>query len=65
MGEKTTQVPRRTMWGINDVAMRLHVHQNTVRNLVSRGELKAYVIGRQYRFERADVEAYIASAATI
>ncbi len=49
------------MLDLESVAQRLNVSVNTVRNLVKRGELPAYRIGNQLRFEEEEVKAYIAS----
>ena len=43
----------------DDVARYLNVHRKTVINLVERGELRGYRVGRNWRFRRDDVEAYL------
>ena len=43
----------------DDVARYLNVHRKTVINLVERGELKGYRVGRNWRFRKGDVEAYL------
>ncbi|GAC1643056.1 MAG: hypothetical protein NVS4B12_06900 [Ktedonobacteraceae bacterium] len=42
------------------VAAMLQLHPRTVKNLANRGELVGVIIGNAWRFEEADVEAYIA-----
>ncbi len=42
-----------------DIAERLRVEVVTVRRLVNRGELAAYRVGGEFRFSRADLEAYL------
>lgn len=41
-----------------EVAGILRVAKNTVYELVKRGELKAYRVGKKIRFNRADIDAY-------
>lgn len=41
------------------VAHRLDVHPRTLRRLVADGEIRAYRVGRQLRFDPADVEAFL------
>lgn len=41
-----------------EVADTLRIAKNTVYELVKRGELKAYRVGKKFRFDRADIEAY-------
>jgi excisionase family DNA binding protein len=43
----------------DDVARYLSVHRKTVINLVERGELKGYRVGRNWRFRKSDVDAYL------
>lgn len=43
----------------DDVATMLGVDGRTVQRLVQRGELTAFKAGRQFRYKRAEVEAYI------
>lgn len=42
-----------------DVAGFLNVDVVTIRRLISRGELKAYRVGSEYRFDRKDVREYL------
>ena len=43
-----------------DVAKLLGVSKNTVYEMVRRGELKSYRVGRKMRFTKEDVDSYIA-----
>lgn len=45
---------------LQKVASFLGVSEDTVRRLVDRGELTAYKVGRQWRFELQAVKAYLA-----
>ena len=49
------------MLDIEAVAERLGISVSTVRALVRKGELPAYKVGGQLRFERDEVEAYLAA----
>jgi len=43
----------------DDVAHYLNVHRKTVINLVERGELRGYRVGRNWRFRKSDVDEYL------
>jgi excisionase family DNA binding protein len=43
----------------DDVAQYLNVHRKTVINLVERGELRGYRVGRNWRFRKSDVDEYL------
>lgn len=43
-----------------DVAKMLHVSKNTVYELIRRGEINSYKVGRKIRFTKEDVNNYIA-----
>ena len=45
-----------------EVAQLLHVSRSTIYELIRRGELHSYRIGRKVRFTQDDVDAYIARA---
>ena len=45
-----------------DVAQILHVSKSTIYELIRRGEINSYKIGRKVRFTQDDVDAYIAPA---
>ncbi len=55
----TITVPDETLLETDDVARYLNVHRKTVINLVVRGELKGYRVGRNWRFRKSDVEEYL------
>jgi excisionase family DNA binding protein len=42
-----------------EVAKRLRVSVRTVRDLAALGELPAYKVGRQWRFDENDVQTYL------
>lgn len=48
-----------------DVADILKIAKNTVYELIKRGELNSYKVGRKVRFTLSDVEEYIASSKSI
>ena len=43
-----------------EVADILHVSKSTIYDLIRRGEIHSYKIGRKVRFTQDDVDAYIA-----
>ena len=43
-----------------EVAKILHVSKSTIYDLIKRGEIHSYKIGRKVRFTQDDVDAYIA-----
>lgn len=45
---------------VEDVARLLGIHENTVRRLYQKGELPHIRVGRVVRFQRAEVNGYIA-----
>ena len=42
-----------------EVSRQLGIGPESVRGLVTRGELKALLVGRQYRFKQSDIDAYL------
>lgn len=44
---------------VQDISERLAVSERTVYNLVERGELQAFRVGRMWRVEEKDLESYI------
>ena len=42
-----------------EVARYLKVHPKTIVNMVERGELKAYKVGRHWRYRKSDIDAYL------
>jgi excisionase family DNA binding protein len=57
MPPKTTPPPE-TALTVHDVATSLHLSANTVRGMVADGTLRGYRIGRQWRIDREDFEAW-------
>jgi len=47
-----------------EAAAELGVSEDTVVRLITRGELRAYKVGRAYRIRREDLDAYLSSVAT-
>lgn len=41
------------------VLHRLHISDSTARRLIADGELPAYKVAGRYRFDQADVQAFI------
>lgn len=44
---------------LKEVSRRLDVSERTIMRLAESGEILGYRVGRSWRFEQADVEAYI------
>lgn len=44
---------------IKQVQQRLRVSERTVFNLIKRGELTGFKVGREWRFTESDINAYI------
>ena len=42
-----------------EVARYLKMHAKTIVSMVERGELKAYKVGRHWRYRKRDIEAYL------
>ncbi len=47
------------VYTIEEVAKILRVSTATVRNLIERGELKAFRVGNQWRVKKEDLDAYM------
>ncbi len=52
-------MPEEQLMDTEQVAAYLKVHVKTVTNMVDRGELKAYKVGRHWRYRKSDVDAYL------
>ena len=46
----------RPFYTIPQAAEKLHVHENTVYNMVRRGEIEHYKVGKQIRIATAELE---------
>lgn len=55
----------KSMWSLEDVARYLDVTNQTVYNMVRDKRIKAYKIGREWRFHPSDVEGHIVSGCNI
>ena len=42
-----------------EVAHFLKMHPKTIVSMVERGELKAYKVGRHWRYRKSDIDAYL------
>ncbi len=42
-----------------EVARYLKMHAKTVVSMVERGELKAYKVGRHWRYRKSDIDEYL------
>ena len=51
--------PNRSL-STQEVAELLHVSKSTIYELIRRGEINSYKVGRKVRFTQDDVDAYIA-----
>ena len=49
---------------LREAAKVLRLHPRTVREYIRRGELKARIIGRRYRFRRSDLDTFFENAPT-
>ncbi|MBN1935867.1 MAG: helix-turn-helix domain-containing protein [Anaerolineae bacterium] len=58
MSSPSTALQTDTMT-VAEVAEYLHLHPLTVRNLIRKGELPAYKVGREWRIDRAALNRWI------
>lgn len=49
----------KSMWDIDDVAKYLEVTNQTVYNMIRDKRIKAYKVGREWRFHPSDIEGHI------
>ncbi len=42
-----------------EVAKYLKMHAKTIVSMVERGELKAYKVGRHWRYRKSDIDAFL------
>ena len=62
---KRLMMRERSMWSLEDVAGYLDVTNQTIYNMIRDGRIKAYKVGREWRFHPADVEQCIAQGCNI
>jgi excisionase family DNA binding protein len=43
----------------SQVAHYLNMHPKTIVSMVERGELKAYKVGRHWRYRKSDIDAFL------
>ena len=58
--ERESQMAQNKSLSTQEVADILHVSKSTIYDLIRRGEIHSYKIGRKVRFTQDDVDAYIA-----
>lgn len=51
--------PEITILNLDETADLLRVSNQTIYNMIKAGRIKAYKIGREWRFMRSDIEAYL------
>jgi|TARA_B100001750_G_C15040885_1_gene366564 excisionase family DNA binding protein len=44
---------------ISEAADLIKVHHQTIRKLISNGDVSAYRLGKQYRIDRVELESFI------
>jgi excisionase family DNA binding protein len=49
----------REVYTVRDVAQRLHLTTETVRDYLQEGKLKGFKVGKQWRVREQDLEAFI------
>lgn len=49
----------KSMWDIDDVAKYLDVSNQTVYNMIRDKRIRAYKVGREWRFHPADIDGHI------
>ena len=55
--------PQIDVLNLEETASFLRVSNQTIYNMIKSGRIKAYKVGREWRFLRADIEAYLNSTA--
>ena len=55
-------LPGDRLFTIQEAAEFLRLSTRTVRNYVKRGEIRGKIIGKRWRFRRADLDAFFESA---
>ena len=55
----------KSMWSLEDVAKYLEVSNQTVYNMIRDKRIKAYKIGREWRFHSIDVQKYVVMTCNI
>lgn len=55
----------KSMWSLEEVAEYLEVSNQTVYNMIRDKRIKAYKIGREWRFHPADIEEHIVMGCNI
>ena len=55
----------KSMWSLEEVAKYLEVSNQTVYNMIRDKRIRAYKVGREWRFHPADIEGHIALGCNI
>lgn len=55
----------KSMWSLEDVAKYLEVSNQTVYNMIRDKRIKAYKVGREWRFHPSDIEGHILQGCNI
>jgi excisionase family DNA binding protein len=55
----------KSMWDIDDVARYLEVSNQTVYNMIRDKRIKAYKVGREWRFHPSDIVRHVAQGCNI
>ena len=55
----------KSMWDIDDVARYLEVTNQTVYNMIRDKRIKAYKVGREWRFHPSDIVRHVAQGCNI
>ena len=55
----------KSMWDIDDVAKYLEVSNQTVYNMIRDKRIRAYKVGREWRFHPADIERHVVQGCNI
>ena len=61
--EPQVAAPESLALSLDQAGALLGCHGRTIRNLIARGELRSFTIGRLRRVRRVDLEAYLARLA--
>jgi excisionase family DNA binding protein len=52
-------VSNEALMDTSQVAHYLNMHPKTIVSMVERGELKAYKVGRHWRYRKSDIDAFL------
>ena len=52
-------VPNEALMDTSQVARYLNMHPKTITSMVERNELKAYKVGRHWRYRKSDIDEFL------